>query len=125
MAIYKAILKYGLSNFKLEILEYCERDKVRAREQYYLDHLEHEYNILPTAGSSLGSRHSEATKAKIGEANRKAWLKKDQISREVVLANLTAGRVLGSAAGATALIFLKNKNNQSCLGDKYRNRGNC
>lgn len=37
MAIYKAILKYGYSEFSLEILEYCDLDKVLDREQYYVD----------------------------------------------------------------------------------------
>lgn len=63
MLIEKALLKYGYSNFKLEILEYCSKDEVLAREQYYLDLLKPEYNILKKAGSSLGFTHSEDTKA--------------------------------------------------------------
>lgn len=35
-----------------------------AREQYYLDLLKPEYNILTKAGSSLGFKHSEDTLAK-------------------------------------------------------------
>jgi hypothetical protein len=35
------------------------------REQYYFDLLKPEYNILPTAGSRLGSKHSEESLAKI------------------------------------------------------------
>jgi group I intron endonuclease len=68
MPIYKAILKHGHSNFSLEILEYCDRDSVIAREQYYLDHLKGEYNISPTAGSRLGSCASEETRKKMREA---------------------------------------------------------
>jgi group I intron endonuclease len=49
----------------LEILEYCDRDKCIEREQYYIDLLRPEYNILQTAGSRLGSQQSEETKAKI------------------------------------------------------------
>jgi group I intron endonuclease len=37
LLISRALSKYGYSNFKLEILEYCEPDKVFSREQYYLD----------------------------------------------------------------------------------------
>ena len=37
MPIYKAIVKYGYTNFKLEILEYCEAKDVLLREQYYID----------------------------------------------------------------------------------------
>jgi group I intron endonuclease len=70
--ICRALLNYGYSNFKLEILEYCEPEECVAREQHYLDTLEHEYNILSTAGSSLGSQHTEETKIKIGEAIRRA-----------------------------------------------------
>ena len=35
--IYKALLKYGYSSFKLDILEYCEPSVLIKREQYYLD----------------------------------------------------------------------------------------
>jgi group I intron endonuclease len=63
-AIYSAILKYGHSNFKLEILEYCERSDVIDREEYYFNLLKPEYNLLPTAGSWLGYKHSEESKNK-------------------------------------------------------------
>ena len=65
MIISKAILKYGYSNFKLEILEYCESPIVIEREQYYLDLLKPEYNSLKTAGSSLGYKHTEETLVKL------------------------------------------------------------
>lgn len=56
--IYKSILKYNLSSFKLEILEYCDKESLINRKQYYMDLLEPEYNILKKAGSSLGFKHS-------------------------------------------------------------------
>lgn len=65
MRIYKALLKYGYSNFMLEILEYCEKSCLIEKEQYYLDLLKPEYNILSKAGSTLGFKHSEETKAKM------------------------------------------------------------
>jgi group I intron endonuclease len=67
MTIYKALLKYGYSNFKLEILEYCAPEDAIKREQHYLDTLCPEYNILKVAGSSLGYNHTEATLAKLRE----------------------------------------------------------
>jgi group I intron endonuclease len=66
--IYSGLLKYGYSNFTLEILEYCDSSETIQREQYYLDLLKPEYNILLTAGSRLGSKHSEQTRAKISAA---------------------------------------------------------
>ena len=64
MLIYKAILKHGHSNFILEILEDCTPSEAVKREQHYLDLFKPEYNILPTAGSSLGYKHTEETLAK-------------------------------------------------------------
>jgi group I intron endonuclease len=63
--IYKSILKHGYSFFSLEILEYCHAEKCIEREQYYIDLLNPEYNILTKAGSSLGFKQSEETIAKI------------------------------------------------------------
>ena len=67
MLIQKALLKYGYSNFKLEILEYCNKDEVLSREQYYLDLLKPEYNIYQKAGSPLGYKHTEETMVKLRE----------------------------------------------------------
>jgi group I intron endonuclease len=61
MVINKAILKYGYSNFKLEILEYCDKSVCIEKEQYYIDLLKPEYNTLKTAGSTLGFEHSNLT----------------------------------------------------------------
>lgn len=59
--IHNALLKYGYSGFRLEILEYCEREKAISREQYYFDLLKPDYNVLKIAGSSLGYKHREST----------------------------------------------------------------
>jgi GIY-YIG catalytic domain/NUMOD1 domain len=59
--IYRALLKNGYCNFYLEILEYCDKSLIIKREQYYLDLVKPEYNILKTAGSLLGFRHSKLT----------------------------------------------------------------
>lgn len=63
--IYSAILKHGYANFSLDIPEYCEKNVLIEKEQYYLDNLKPEYNILKIANSRLGSKQSEATKLKI------------------------------------------------------------
>ena len=66
--VYKALLKYGYFNFKLEILEYCSREDLIEREQYYLDMLEPTYNICKLAGSSLGRETSDFTRRKLKAA---------------------------------------------------------
>lgn len=65
MVINKALIKYGYSKFKLEILEYCDPKVNSKREQYYMDYLKPEYNILKVAYSSLGYKHSEEALVKI------------------------------------------------------------
>ena len=65
MTIYKAILKYSYKKFKLEILEYCDSNVVLLREQYYIDMLKPKYNILSTADSILGCKHTSDTLDKL------------------------------------------------------------
>ena len=67
--IYRALLKYGHSKFSLEIIEYCEAEEVVTKEQYYIDLLDPEYNICPIAGSSLGRKVSDETRAKLAAAH--------------------------------------------------------
>jgi len=59
--IHRALLKYGHENFTLEIIECCPISELLVREQYYLDLLKPDYNVLEFAYSSLGYRHSAET----------------------------------------------------------------
>jgi hypothetical protein len=85
--IHNALLKYGYSNFTLEILEYCEGIDAIKREQYYIDKLNPEYNILKIAGSLTGFKHSEETMEKF--KNRKV----NDITRNN-LSKAATGRIL-------------------------------
>lgn len=66
--MYSSLLKNGYSNFKLEILEYCKASDAIAREQFYITSLRPEYNLLKTAGSRFGSKHTVESKAKMSVA---------------------------------------------------------
>lgn len=66
--ISNSILKYGHNNFAVLILELVEQsDHIKTdllnKEQYYIDLLKPVLNLNPTAGSSLGYKHSKETKA--------------------------------------------------------------
>lgn len=70
--------KYGRENFIFEIIEECEeceeyeniKELLLNKEQYYIDTLTPQYNILVIAGSSLGYNHSEETKIKISNSTK-------------------------------------------------------
>lgn len=55
-----------------EILEYCDREKIISREQYYLNLFQPEYNILRIAGSFLGYKHPQNAKTRNWTSERKA-----------------------------------------------------
>jgi group I intron endonuclease len=61
MPIYKALLKYGHSQFIFDIIEYCKPKEAIKKEQYYLDNFDFDYNILEKANSLLGYKHTTKT----------------------------------------------------------------
>lgn len=73
--LQNAYNKYGEIAFEFSILETVEDDgnlkeKLLAREQYYIDLMKPQYNILQVAGSNLGYNHSKETKQKIRETTK-------------------------------------------------------
>ena len=68
LIIVRSILKYGLGNFALVILEFTDKDELLSREQHFLDTLEPEYNILDVAGNSQGYKHTPESLQKMSEA---------------------------------------------------------
>ena len=78
--IYNALIHHGHSAFSLTIIEYLDvrdltkseaKDIIIGREQFYIDLLNPEYNILRTAGSLSGFKHSNITIAKFKKSKLK------------------------------------------------------
>ncbi len=60
--------KYGLENLKFEILAECPSEDLTKLEQWFLDNLKPEYNILKQArGGFRGMNHTEEAKRKISQ----------------------------------------------------------
>ncbi len=54
--------KYGIENFSFDIIEYCEKEFLLSREQYFIDTQNPFFNICKIAGNTKGVLHSERTK---------------------------------------------------------------
>lgn len=107
--ICRALLKYGHSSFSLSILEYCDAAKAIEREQYYIDSLKPEYNILQTAGSTFGYRwnHSEETLAKLRGRTWK-WTRKlteEQKKNKSIVAKATLSEFNIRTKGMKVLVI--------------------
>jgi group I intron endonuclease len=68
--LQNAINKYNLQDFIFIVFEYCEPDKLILREQYYIDVLKPEFNILKVAGSLLGYKHNSEILVKMSETRK-------------------------------------------------------
>lgn len=67
MPIIQALLKYGQENFAVLIIEYVDIKNLSERETYYITHLLPYYNVLKQGYSSIGYKHTEATKQMLSE----------------------------------------------------------
>jgi len=65
LIIVRALEKYKMENFALVILEITDRKNIIQREQYWIDTLKPEYNLLQNASNSLGFKHSPESINKI------------------------------------------------------------
>jgi penicillin V acylase-like amidase (Ntn superfamily) len=124
MSICLALIKYGYSAFKLEILEYCNSEERFIRESYYINLCKPEYNILKEAGtmpSRLGISHSEDTKMKIRLSNPNRFM----VSVTDILNNVEiiydsvnqAEKALDISSGQISQYF--NKNQQKPFKKRY------
>ena len=72
----------------MEIIEFCDTEELLKREQYYLDNLKPQYNIVESAGSTLGYKHTPESLQKM---------------RDFVLSAEVMERKMLATANATAL----------------------
>ena len=72
--LQRAWNKYGQAAFTFELLEeVSDLAILLEREQHYMDTLKPFYNINPKAGSGLGYRHTDESRAKMSKKARAHW----------------------------------------------------
>lgn len=78
--LQRAYNKYGADAFEfiiIEIIEKPTKELLEAREQHYIDTLNPQYNLNPTAGSQLGSKRSPESLSRMSAAQKnKVWSEK-------------------------------------------------
>lgn len=117
--LQRAWNKHGESVFVFETLEIVDAAQLIAREQHWIDHHnaacpDRGYNISPTAGSQLGLKHSEKTRAQISAS--KTGYKHSAESR----ANMGAGRMgVKRSARSIELQRARLKGNKYFAGKKH------
>ena len=100
--LQRAWLKYGEGQFRFEVLEVCELDRLIEREQYWIDALlatdrDMGYNICPAAGSAMtGRKHSQASREKMSR-KRKGII---PVKATEAAAEANRGRVVSDEARA-------------------------
>lgn len=126
LVIHRALLKYGYSNFTLEILEYCDIINLTEREQYYIDILNPKYNTLKIAGSSLGHKLTEETKIKISNSLKENYINKQSTligrthtEETKILMALKKSKENNPMFGKTHNIETKDLMKQKALGRKH------
>lgn len=83
--LQRAWNKYGEDAFEFIVIEYCLKEFLNMREQYWIDSVnacnnKTGYNIAPIAGSNRGIKYSEATRLKMSlAANNRSEQHKSKI----------------------------------------------
>lgn len=128
LVISRALIKYGYSNFTLEILEYCDSVNLTEREQYYFYKLNPKYNTLKLAGSSSGHKLSEETKEKISKSLKGVYVKEKSAlygrshtdeTKALMSLQRSKEKSLGSFFGKTHTEKTKTLLGQIALGRKH------
>lgn len=70
-AIYRAFKKYGIENFKIDVLCECKDGELEFYENHYLSTIKPEYNMSKFCGApNRGRKLSAEWRRKIGEAGK-------------------------------------------------------
>ena len=113
--LQNAYNKYGKDSFIFEVIENLEitdniKEDLLEREQFWIDNLRPEYNILLVAGSTLGYHHTEEAKQKISNSTK--GVKKSE-SHAKHIREGQKGRVLSEEHKAKLSQAAKHRKSQS------------
>jgi group I intron endonuclease len=93
--LQNAFKLYGITVFRFDVIEYCDKTQLIEREQFFIDTLHPEYNIMPKAGSNIGHRWTDEQKARLKVSRPNSSMKGKHLSEEAKakISKANTGRV--------------------------------
>jgi group I intron endonuclease len=68
--LQRFVNKYGIKNLFFECIEFCEKENLIIKEQFYIDTLKPFYNIAKIAGSTLGTKITKEQSEKLSKIRK-------------------------------------------------------
>jgi len=84
--------KYGKDDLLFSIIEFCPKEKLLEREQYWIDTLKPQFNLYPIAGSPLGTKWTEERKKKVSNLKKGKTLKPHSIETKLKISASLLGK---------------------------------
>lgn len=93
--LQNAFHKYGIENFKFEIVEECTSEKLDEREIFYIDTLKPEYNMNKGGSGNTGYVVSNETRKILSNYGRKQWNSYTEEKKQNIIKNQLTGPTKG------------------------------
>lgn len=78
--LYQEMRKYGIENFKFEVIEKCNPEELNTKELHYIRTLKPSYNFV-------GRQRTPEEKEKISRQTKKWWNDLDEITKQKIIKN--------------------------------------
>jgi len=105
--IYRAFKKYGLKNFKFEILEECPIEKLNDKEIYYIQVLKPHYNVNEGGVGNRGHKVSPQLKKRFSLLGKERWQNMTDEQRANFCKNNLAGPRVGHSVSESTRLKLR------------------
>mgnify|MGYP004478077513 CR=1 FL=1 len=91
LKISKAIAKYGIDNFKFDVLEECSLEELNDKERYYISELKPEYNVCAGGIGPNGLHLTDEEKERSRQAAKKQWANMTEEQKQRVIEKQLTG----------------------------------
>lgn len=117
-----AYLKYGLENFKFEILEECKLEELNDKEKYWIKLLKPQYNRTNGGDGSPNHIVTEETKQILKQKGKEFWNNLDEETKQRIIKQNLKGPRIGHKVSEETRMKLRNHNLGKKQSEETKNK---
>ena len=110
MLLHRAFKKYGLCNFRFEVVEECPVDELDEKEVFYISKMKPEYNIADGGQGASGHHVSDEIKKILSDHAKRQWENMSDEEKNKRIVNNLKGPKLHHIVSSETRLKLRNAN---------------